>query len=134
MRADGERFVTGHTHTFAEWAQFFLLGVGVHAALSVPYFLFVESESVRDFDPRPAVRRAAESVQRSAESGRLVPAWLAAVDAGHVASWVVASVGHELAPAVVQVRHELYVIREMARDVAALLILLTTSPKGAMSA
>lgn len=46
------------THDLAEWARFLSLGVGVHAAFSVPYFLFVDSDSARDFDPRPAVRRA----------------------------------------------------------------------------
>lgn len=34
------------THDLAEWAAFLSLGLGVHAAYSVPYFLLV------DFDPR----------------------------------------------------------------------------------
>lgn len=50
--------MTGHTHSLSEWAAFGSLGISIHAALSVPYFLLVESESARDFDPRPAVRRA----------------------------------------------------------------------------
>jgi hypothetical protein len=36
------------------------LAVSVHAAYSIPYFLFVDAR-LADFDPRPAVRRAIES-------------------------------------------------------------------------
>ena len=46
-----------------------------YAAFSAVYFLLVDADR-SDFDPRPAVRHALES-------GRLVPAWQAAVDAGH---------------------------------------------------
>jgi hypothetical protein len=49
------------THDLAEWAAFLSLGVGVHASFSVGWFLLVDSDSVRDFDPRPAVYRALES-------------------------------------------------------------------------
>lgn len=48
------------THSLSEWFAFLSLGVGVHAALSVPYFLFVDAD-LADFDPRPAVSRALES-------------------------------------------------------------------------
>jgi hypothetical protein len=36
------------------------LAVSVHAAYSVPYFLFVDAR-LADFDPRPALARAVES-------------------------------------------------------------------------
>ena len=49
-----------HTHDLAEWAAFLSLGVGVHAALSVPYFLTVDAD-LADFDPRPAMSRLVES-------------------------------------------------------------------------
>jgi ABC-type phosphate/phosphonate transport system substrate-binding protein len=49
-----------HTHTLTEWAAFLSLGVSGYAAFSAPYFLLVDAE-LRDFDPRPAVRRAIES-------------------------------------------------------------------------
>jgi hypothetical protein len=52
--------MTGHTHSLAEWAAFLSLGVGVHAAFSVFYFLLVDARP-SDFDPRPVVRRAIES-------------------------------------------------------------------------
>jgi hypothetical protein len=52
--------VNGHTHDLAEWLAFLSLGIGVHAAYSVFYFLFVDARR-GDFDPRPAVRRAVES-------------------------------------------------------------------------
>lgn len=55
-----------------------LLSVGGYAALSVPVLLF-PGTTLADFDPRPAVRRALES-------GRLIPVWQAAVDAGHTAN------------------------------------------------
>ncbi|WP_060887614.1 hypothetical protein [Streptomyces caniscabiei] len=112
-----------HTHSLAEWASVLSGSVGVYGVFSAVWFLLVDARR-SDFDPRPAVRR-------SAESGRLFPVWLTAIDAGHTASWVAASVAHELAPASVWVRHELYAAREMARDAAALLILLTTSPERA---
>ncbi|MEU0671308.1 hypothetical protein ABZ330_00150 [Streptomyces sp. NPDC006172] len=48
------------THTPAEWAQMGSLAVSVYAACSAPYFLLVDA-SLGDFDPRPAVRRVAES-------------------------------------------------------------------------
>jgi hypothetical protein len=36
--------MTGHTHDLAEWVAFLSLGIGVDAALSVPYFLLVDAE------------------------------------------------------------------------------------------
>ena len=52
-----------------------LLSVSAAAAVSAPFYLAVDADLV-DFDPRPTVRGALES-------GRLVPVWQAAVDAGH---------------------------------------------------
>jgi hypothetical protein len=97
-----------HTHDLAEWAAFLSLGVGVHAAFSVLYFLLVDSDAARDFDPRPALSRAVES-------GRLDLLLIAVADAKY------------------DVRQAVHASREACRDAAALLILLTTSPKGAMA-
>ncbi|MFF6781370.1 hypothetical protein [Streptomyces sp. NPDC012510] len=90
--------MTGHTHSLAEWAAFLSLGVGVHAAFSVVWFLLVDSDSARDFDPRPWLARAI----RSEAVYPLLREW----DIARHAS------------------------REALRDAAALLLLLTTSPKG----
>ena len=96
-----------HTHDLAEWAAFLSLGVGAHASLSVPYFLTVDAD-LADFDPRPAMSRAVES-------GRLDLLLIAVADAKY------------------DVREAVHASREACRDLAALLILLTTSPKGAMA-
>lgn len=95
------------THTLAEWFAFLLLGVGAHGALSVPYFLTVDAD-LADFDPRPAMSRVLES-------GRLDLLLIAVADAKY------------------DVREAVHASREAGRDLAALLILLTTSPKGAMA-
>lgn len=50
-----------HTHDLAEWASVLSLGVGVHASFSVFWFLLVDSDSARDFDPRPLLARAISS-------------------------------------------------------------------------
>lgn len=92
------------THSLAEWFAFLLLGVGAHGALSVPYFLTVDAD-LADFDPRPAVSRLVES-------GRLDLLLIAVADAKY------------------DVRAAVHASREVCRDAAALLILLTTSPKG----
>jgi hypothetical protein len=94
------------THDLAEWAAVLSLGIGVHAAFSVFYFLLVDA-SRRDFHQ-------------------------VLVFAGYDLAWAAASVRHELVPYAVPVRHAVYGGRELARDVAALLLLLTTSPKGAL--
>lgn len=96
-----------HTHDLSEWAAFLSLGVGVHAALSVPYFLAVDAD-LADFAPRPAVSRLVES-------GRVDLLLIAVADAKY------------------DVREAVHASREACRDLAALLILLTTSPKGAMT-
>jgi hypothetical protein len=85
------------THSLAEWASVLSLGIGVHSAFSVFYFLLVDA-SRRDFDPRPLLARAV----RSEAVYPLLREWATARHAS----------------------------REALRDVAALLLLLTTSPKG----
>ncbi len=92
------------THTLADWSAFLFLGVGGYAAPSVPYFLFVDAD-LADFDPRPAVSRVLES-------GRLDLLLIAVADAKY------------------DVREAAHASREACRDAAALLLLLTTTPKG----
>ena len=94
------------THSLAEWASVLSLGVAVHAGFSVFYFLLVD-----------ATRRDFHQVL---------------VFAGNDLAWAAASVRHELVPYAVPVRHVVYGGRELARDVAALLLLLTTTPKGSL--
>lgn len=106
-----------HTHTVSEWLSMLSLATSGYASFSVFYFLLVDADA-RDFDPRPAVRRALES-------GPLTPAWQAAVDAGHTANRGIAlgkGLGHDAAD---RARH---VPRDAAVTVAALLMLLTSAP------
>jgi hypothetical protein len=76
-----------HTHTLSEWAAFLSLAVGVHGTYSVPWFLFVEAD-LKDFDPRPAVRRAIEAGQYDAAliavTNARLTAQAAAVRARHI--------------------------------------------------
>lgn len=99
-------------HTPAEWAAVLSLGVGVHGAFSVPYFLFVGASRV-DFDPRPLLARAIES-------GRVDPVLCA-----------VANAKHDAHAAVFRARLS---VRDAAVSVAALLMLLSpaAAPKGAL--
>jgi hypothetical protein len=90
--------VTGHTHSLAEWAAFLSLGVGVHAAFSVFYFLLVDA-SRSDF-PR---------------------LWQAVVDARHAFDRAVASLLLWVADAATYAR---LTSREVALTGAALLALL----------
>ena len=92
------------THSLAEWAAFLSLGISVHGALSVPYFLTVDAD-LADFNPRPTVSRVLES-------GRLDLLLIAVADAKY------------------DVRQAVHASREACRDAAALLLLLTTTPKG----
>lgn len=92
------------THDLAEWAAFLSLGIAVHAGFSVFWFLLVDA-SRRDFHQ-------------------------VLVYAGYDLAWAAASIRHELSPYATPVRHAVYGGRELARDLAALLLLLTTSPKG----
>jgi len=90
----------------AEWTAFLSLGLSVHAALSVPYFVFVDAD-LADFDPRPVVRRVRPLVWDAVRSEPLYPL-LREWDNARTAA------------------------RNAVLDVAALLLLLTTSPKGAL--
>lgn len=94
--------MTGHTHDLAEWAAFLSLGVGVHAAFSVFYFLLVDA-SRSDFPPL----------------------WQAAVHARHDVDRAVASLLLWIADASLYVR---LTSREAALTAAALLSLLVPTP------
>jgi hypothetical protein len=104
------------THTLADWLAMVCIAVSGYAALSAPWFVFVDAD-LADFDPRPAARRTHQGL----------------VYAGHDLTRAVMSVRHELVPVAAAVRHAVYVGRETARDLAALLILLTSRPKGALA-
>lgn len=93
------------THDLAEWARFLSLGVGVHAAFSVVYFVFVDA-SRSDF-PR---------------------LWQAAVHARHDADRAVAGLLLWIADAVTYAR---LAAREVALTVAALAALLLPATEGA---
>jgi hypothetical protein len=95
------------THDLAEWAAFLSLGVAVHASFSVFWFLLVDA-SRKDFHQ-------------------------VLVHAGYDLAWAAASIRHELIPYAAPLQHAVYGGRELARDAAALLLLLTTSPKEARS-
>lgn len=91
-----------HTHSLSEWAQVVSLMTAVYAAGSVPVLLY----------------------------GTTPPQWF--VFAARDFDRAVAAVRHELAPHAMAVRHAVYGGREICRDLAALLLLLTTTPKGAL--
>lgn len=111
------------THTPAEWAESLLPGVGAVGLIALA-LAFADAD-LAYFDPRPAVRRAAYVLRLAVYRVRLaVHAARMALESG---DWdgllcAVANVKHAVRPSV-----------EACRDVAALLILLTTSPKGAMA-
>lgn len=84
--------------------------VGAYATCCALLYLTYDAE-VADFDPRPAVRR-------SAESGRLVPVWQVAVHAGHDVNFAIGS-GQRAAARF---------LRNAAITAAALLALLTITP------
>ncbi|MET7458073.1 hypothetical protein ACWEPZ_37655 [Streptomyces sp. NPDC004288] len=91
------------TQDLADWFAAVFLGLSLSAATAIPFVLLVDMDSV---DPRPAVRRAAGAVHQ------------VAVHAGH--DWNRVSVAAWRA------------VRDVVLDAAALLILLTMSPKGAL--
>lgn len=95
-----------HSHTLGDLAA--PLSLGVSGVALIAFVLAFADASVAYFDPRPALRTAAES-------GALRPVWQVAVHAGHDFNRVSRS------------SHEAF------RDAAALFILLTTRPKGALS-
>jgi hypothetical protein len=92
--------------------------IGAYAAGCSLLYLTCDAE-LADFNPLPVVRR-------SAESGRLMPVWQVAVHAGHDVNRAIASgqkaIARSCRPSC-----------EALRDAAALLLLLTTSPKGALA-
>lgn len=83
------------------------LAVGATATASIPALLLADAHR-SDFDPRPAMSRAVES-------GRLDLLLIAVADAKY------------------DVREAVHASREACRDLAALLILLLTSPKGQLA-
>lgn len=95
------------------------LAVAAYGVLSVPYFVLVDAD-LADLDPRPAVRRAAAVAHQRA------------VYVSHDLLRAAASVRHELAPVAAFVWNAVFEARELARDLAALVLLLTTTPKGAL--
>jgi len=94
-----------HTTSPAEWAQMTSLAVALYAALSVPYFLLVDADRA-DF-------------RLQALASLPVPRLLLDTDAGG-----------RLTVAVFNAK---CAARDVCRDAAALVLLLTTSPKGAMA-
>lgn len=96
-----------HSHTLGDLIA--PLSLGVSGVALIAFVLAFADASLAYFDPRPALRTAAES-------GALRPVWQVAVHAGH------------------DFNRAAYASREAFRDAAALLILLSTSPKGAMVA
>jgi hypothetical protein len=88
------------THSLDEWLAMVCLAISGYAAFSAPYHLFVDAD-LKDFDPRPALRRLADSEAVYV----LLREWDNA-------------------------RHA---VCEAFLDAAALLLLLTTRPKGALA-
>ena len=111
---------TVHVHTLDEWLAMICLAVSGYAAVSAPYFVFVDAD-LADFDPRPALART-----RS-------PLWQGAVHAAHDLARAAASARHEVAPLTACFVFAVCAAREAFRDAAALLLLLTTRPRGAMA-
>ncbi|MFF7837624.1 hypothetical protein ACFZC6_02125 [Streptomyces ossamyceticus] len=103
--------MSSHTHDLGEWAAMVSLGISVHAAFSVFYFLLVDAHR-SDFDPRPWLARAKHLAVQAARM---------ALESG---DW------DGLLIAVANVKHAVRPSFEACRDAAALLLLLTTSPKG----
>lgn len=84
----------------ADWAACLSLDAGISAAVSIPFFLFVDAD-LADFDPRPAVRR-------TVAAGRFDPLLIAVANARHDAHAAV---------------------RQAAVTAAALAMLLTAAPE-----
>lgn len=101
--------MTGQPPSLADWLQMLCLAVAVFEACSVPFFLIVDADPC-DFDPRPAARRLLLS--RPVDRVLATPSgcWL-------LLAWprLKTAAG------------------DACRDAAALFLLLTTSPKGALS-
>lgn len=112
--------MTGHTHSLAEWAA--SLSLGLVPVGAIWFVLAFAGADLAYFDPRPALARAAFVLRLAVYRGRLaVHAARMALESG---DWdgllmVVANVKYAVRPSF-----------EACRDAAALLLLLTTSPKG----
>lgn len=104
------------THTPTEWLQAGSLGVTAISLIALA-LAFVDADA-KDFDPRPAARRVTAVLHQGA------------VHAGHDLTRAVTSARHHTAPATALVWHAVFAAREMARDMAALLLMLTTIPTG----
>jgi len=104
-----------HTHTIAEWAAFLSLGISLTSATATPYFLLVDADHFAWPQPLTAAMDRAKPVvwdaTRSESAYPLLREW---DNARHI----VLQTGRAS--------------REVCRDAAALIVLLTTSPKGAL--
>ncbi|HEY9353724.1 MAG TPA: hypothetical protein VIP28_10750 [Nocardioides sp.] len=105
-----------HTHTPTEWLAAGSLGLTAISLIRLA-LAFVDTD-LAYFDPRPAAHRVTASLHRGA------------VYAGHDLNRAAASARHHLAPTTALLWHAVFAAREMARDLAALLLMLTTIPTG----
>lgn len=104
-----------HAHTPAEWLAFLSLGLSLSSATAVPFVLLVDADHFAW--PLPltaAVDRAKPVVWDATRSEVAYPLLREWGNARHL------------------VRQTGRASREVCRDVAALVLLLTTSPKGAL--
>lgn len=101
--------MTGHTHSLAEWLQMLSFAVGLHASCSVPYFLTVDTEVWAW--PRPVLAASARA---------------------RLAAWDI-SRSEAVYPLLREWDNARHLVCEACRDAVALVVLLTTSPKGAMA-
>lgn len=91
--------------TPSEWAQMSSLAVALYASLSVPYFLLVDADR-SDFHPHVlAMLPLPDRFFATSAGCRVLAGWVDAKQA----------------------------VLDVGRDAAALVLLLTTSPKGAMA-
>ena len=104
-----------HTHTPGEWLAFFSLGISLTSATAVPFVLLVDADHFAWPLPLTAVvdrvRPLVWDATRSEVAYPLLREW---ANARHI------------------VRQTGRASREACLDVAALVLLLTTSPKGAL--
>ncbi|MDX3634368.1 hypothetical protein PV728_29705 [Streptomyces europaeiscabiei] len=108
------------THSLAEWAS--VLSLGLVPVGAIWFALAFAPADAAYFDPRPALARAAYVLRLVVFRGRLaVHAARMALESG---DW------DGLLIAVANVKHVVRPSFEACRDAAALLLLLTTSPKG----
>jgi hypothetical protein len=104
-----------HTHTVAEWAAFLSLGLSMASATASPYLLLVDADHFAWPQPvTAAVDRAKPVVWDATRSEVAYPLLREWDNARHI------------------VRQTGRSSREACRDAAALIVLLTTSPKGAL--